>query len=112
MGLGKEYYLSSAWDYWQPGCLSRSTDRFRKFFHMGRDRFEDIYSKAAHSDLFHLNPLDPMYVGPIFPGAHNDKTMVRYDKLVDSMCDEPLFKERHWQTCATGADGGNTVLTG
>ena len=53
-----------------------------------------------------------VYVGPIFPGAHNDKTMVRYDKLVDSMRDDPLFKERQWQTWAPGAGGGNTVLTG
>ena len=198
------WYLSSAWEYWQPGCLSSSTDRFRKFFRIGRDRFEDIYSKAARSGLFHLNPLEPMYaelhpggpmrhgkaqldkvpksgvgfddiasiereekvfrqfglpafvkcmdvvhftwelatfdsrwqykgkegyptvvvnvhctatgrivyVGPIFPGAHNDKTMVRYDKLVDSMRDDPLFKERQWQTWAPGAGGGNTVLTG
>lgn len=253
------WYLSSAWEYWQPGCLSSSTDRFRKFFRIGRDRFEDIYSKAARSGLFHLNPLQPMYaelhpggpmrhgkaqldkvpplclrmaasfrrlatgecfaslsdefrigastlhkfdkqflkwfrmtyweqyvvgksgvgfddiasiereekvfrqfglpgfvtcmdgvhftwelatfdsrwqykgkegyptvvvnvhctatgrivyVGPIFPGAHNDKTMVRYDKLVDSMRDDPIFKERQWQTWAPGAGGGNTVLTG
>ena len=67
------WYLSSAWEYWQPGVLSSSTDRFRKYFRIGRDRFEDIYSRVARSGKFHLNPLESMYqephpVGPIRHG--------------------------------------------
>ena len=53
-----------------------------------------------------------VYVAPIFPGEHNDKTMVRYDKLVDIMRNDPLFKECEWQTCVSETTGGNTVLKG
>ena len=60
--------MSTAWEYWQPGCLSTSTDRFRKYFRIQRDSFEDIYSKAARSGKFHLNPLEPMYA-ELHPGG-------------------------------------------
>ena len=50
------------------GCLSTSTDRFLKYFRIGHDRFEDIYSKAARSGEFVLNPLEPMY-GELHPGG-------------------------------------------
>jgi len=253
------WWLSTAWEYWQPGCLSTSTDRFRKYFRIGRDRFEDIYSKAARSGEFALHPLEPMYgelhpggpirhgcaqvkkvpplclkmaaslrrlatgqsfaslaeefrigestlntfdkkflkwfrmtywqeyvvgqsglgfddlasieqeeklfrqfglpgfvtcmdgvhlawelapfmsrwqykgkegfptvvvnvhctatgrivyVGPIFPGAHNDKTMVQYDKLVEAMRADTLFQQCHWQTCVPDGAGSYTELTG
>ena len=59
--------------------MSTSTERFRKHFRIGRDRFDDIYSRAARSGEFHLNPLEPMYaefhqVQPIRPGrAQLDK---------------------------------------
>ena len=52
-----------------------------------------------------------VYVGPIFPGTHNDKTMVRYDKLVDGMWNDPLFKESQGETSVSDTTGGNTVLT-
>jgi hypothetical protein len=67
------WHKSSAWEYWIPGCLSTSTERFRKHFLMGRDRFDDIYNRAARSGEFHLHPLEPMYAErhprqPIRPG--------------------------------------------
>ena len=62
------WWLSTAWEYWTPGCLSTSTERFRKYFRIGRDRFEDIYSKAARSGEFSLHPLEPMY-GELHPGG-------------------------------------------
>ena len=52
------------------------------------------------------------YVGPIFPGTHNDKTMVWYDKLVDNMRNDPVFKECEMQTCVPDTTGGNTMMTG
>jgi hypothetical protein len=62
------WWLSTAWEYWQPGCLSTSTDRFRKYFRIGRDLFEDIYSNAARSGEFAMHPLEPMY-GELHPGG-------------------------------------------
>ena len=53
--------LSSPWEYWKIGCLSTSTERFRKYFRMSRDRFDDIYSRAARSGQFKLNPAEPMF---------------------------------------------------
>ena len=38
------------------------------------------------------------YVGSIFPGAHNDKTAVRFDKLVDAMRNDDLFTSCQWNT--------------
>ena len=55
------WWLSSPWEYWQPGLLASSTDRFRKFFRIGRDRFDDIYRRAALRGKFHLHPHEPMY---------------------------------------------------
>ena len=251
--------LSSPWEYWKPGCLSTSTERFRKYFRMSRDRFDDIYSRAARSGKFKLNPAEPMfaelhaggpwrlgrgqhdkvpplclkmaasfrrlatgesfaslasefrvglstlhafdkkflkwfrmtywkeyvvgesgvgfddlqsiqqseavfrqfglpgfitcmdgvhcawelapftsrwqykgkegyptvvinvhctatgrivYAGPIFPGAHNDKTMVHYDKLVQALCHDPLFRECKWSTCVPRDEGNFHQLHG
>ncbi len=59
--------------------MSTSTERFRKYFRIGRDRFDDIYSRATRSGEFHLHPLEPMYTEihphrPIRPGrAQLDK---------------------------------------
>ena len=68
------WYMSSVWKYWRPACLSTSTDRFHKYFRIGRDHFEDIYSKAARSGEFSLHPLESMYTefhpdGPIRHGC-------------------------------------------
>ena len=38
-----------------------------------------------------------VYVAPAMPGAHNDKTQVLYDKLVDALRTNPLFTERRWR---------------
>ena len=38
------------------------------------------------------------YVGGVFPGAHNDKTAVRFDKLVQAMRTDPLFTTCFWST--------------
>ena len=38
------------------------------------------------------------YVGGVFPGAHNDKTAVRFDKLVQTMRTDPLFTTCSWST--------------
>ena len=53
-----------------------------------------------------------VYVGPIFPGAHNDKTMVQYDQLVEAMRADSLFQQCHWQTCVPDGAGSYTELTG
>ena len=66
------WWMSSPLEYWQPVLLARSTDHFRKFFRIGRDRFDDIYGRAALSGKFHLHPLEPMYpeLHPIGPQRH------------------------------------------
>ena len=38
------------------------------------------------------------HVGTIFPGAHNDKTAVRFDNLVEAMRNDPLFTSCKWET--------------
>ena len=78
------WYMSAVWEYWQPDCLSTSTDRFRKYFRIGRDRFEDIYSKTAHSVKFHLNPLEPMYpdLHPAGPMRHGNTQL----RMVSPLC--------------------------
>ncbi len=59
--------------------MSSSTERFRKYCLIGRDRFDDIYRRAALSGEFHLHPLEPRYAElhpgrPIRPGrAQLDK---------------------------------------
>jgi hypothetical protein len=53
-----------------------------------------------------------VYCGPIFPGAHNDKTMVHYDKLVDAMRHDALFKDCKWSTCVPNETGSTHELTG
>ena len=53
-----------------------------------------------------------VYCGPIFPGAHNDKTMVHYDKLVDAMRHDALFKDCKWSTCVPNDTGSTHELTG
>ena len=65
--------LSSPWEYWKPDCLSTSTDRFRKYFRMSRDLFDDIYTRVTHSGKFKLNPAEPMFAelqagGPLLLG--------------------------------------------
>lgn len=253
------WHKATAWEYWIPGCLSTSSERFRKYFRIGRDRFDEIYSRAARSGEFHLHPREPMYAelhprrpfrpgraqldkvpplclkmaasfrrlatgqsfaslsqefriglstlhkfdkqflkwfrltywkeyvvgesgvgfddyasiekeekvfrqfglpgfvtcmdgvhlawenapfksrwqykgkegfptvvvnvhctatgrivycGPIFPGAHNDKTMVHYDKLVDAMRHDALFKDCKWSTCVPNSTGSTHELQG
>ncbi len=61
----RRWWLSTSW---QPVCLSTSTDRFHKYFRIGRDHFEDIYNKTDHSGEFTLHPLEPMY-GELHPGG-------------------------------------------
>ncbi len=53
-----------------------------------------------------------VYCGPIFPGTHNDKTMVHYDKLVDAMRHDALFKDCRWSTCVPNSTGSTHELTG
>ena len=45
-----------------------------------------------------------VYTDPIFPGVHNDKTMVHYDKLVQTLRNDPLFRECKWNTCVPRDD--------
>ena len=53
-----------------------------------------------------------VYAGPIFPGAHNDKTIVRSDKLVQRMQTDPLFKNCKWATVVPKDGGGFEELDG
>jgi hypothetical protein len=68
---------SSLWEFWIPGCLSQSCQRFRDYFRISRERFDMIYEAAAQSGLFGLNPSEPQYAnihpeGPHRPGHHQD----------------------------------------
>lgn len=68
---------SSLWEFWIPGCLSQSCERFRDYFRISRERFDMIYEAAAESGLFDLNPSEPLYAnihpeGPHRPGRHQD----------------------------------------
>jgi hypothetical protein len=62
------------WEYWETVCLSTSTDRFWKYFHVGRDLFEDRYSKEAHSGKFALYPLEAMEIFFFFFPLYFDAT--------------------------------------
>ncbi len=46
----------------------------------------------------------------IFPYAHDDKTSVRFDKLVMVMCHDSLFTSYEWDTSVTSSPGGTYKL--
>ena len=52
------------------------------------------------------------YVGAIFPGAHNDKTAVRFDKLVQAMRTDPLFTTCSWSTAVPFSQQENMEIRG
>ncbi len=110
LGLGKEYQQIQIGDTHgilpqsrdRTGCLSNSTDRFRKFFRIGRDRFEDIYSKESRSGLFHLNPLEPMYaeLHPAGPMRHGKAQLEK----VSPLCLRMTVSFRRLATCESFAN--------
>ena len=44
-----------------------------------------------------INTTEFAYVAPAHPGAANDKTLVRYDKLVQALQTNPIFTDREWR---------------
>ena len=52
------------------------------------------------------------HVGSIFPGAHNDKTAVQFDKLVSAMRNDALFTSCEWETSVPASNGENFKLHG
>ena len=45
------------------------------------------------------------HVGSIFPGAHNDKTAVRFDNLVSAMRNDALIASCEWDTSVPATNG-------
>lgn len=52
------------------------------------------------------------HVGFIFPGAHNDKTAVRFDNLVAAMRNDALFTSCEWDTSVPATNGQTHKLHG
>ena len=52
------------------------------------------------------------HVGSIFPGAHNDKTAVQFDKLVSAMRNDALFTSCESETSVPASNGENFKLHG
>jgi hypothetical protein len=52
------------------------------------------------------------HVGSIFPGAHNDKTAVRFDNLVSAMRNDALFTSCEWDTSVPATNGQTYNLHG
>jgi len=52
------------------------------------------------------------HVGSIFPGSHNDKTVVCFDKLVTVMHHDTLFTSYKWDTTVTDTPGETFKLCG
>ena len=52
------------------------------------------------------------YVGSVFPGAHNDKTAVKFDKLVAAMRNDSLFTSCKWDTAVPSANGAPEQVRG
>jgi hypothetical protein len=72
-----DWYKSTVWEYWIPGCLAECSWRFLKYFRISRQRFDMIYDAAALSELFGVHPDELMYSevhaeGPGRPGKHQD----------------------------------------
>ena len=52
------------------------------------------------------------HVGSIFPGAHNDKTAVRFDNLVSAMRNDALIASCEWDTSVPATNGQTYKLHG
>jgi hypothetical protein len=52
------------------------------------------------------------HVGSIFPVAHNDKTVVRFDNLVSVMHNDTLFTSCEWDTSVPTTNGQTYNLHG
>jgi hypothetical protein len=75
--LRHDWYKSTEWEYWIPGCLTEYCLRFHKYFRILSQRFDMIYEAAALSGLFGVHPDEAMYSevhaeGPGRPGKHQD----------------------------------------
>ncbi len=72
-----DWYKSTVWDHWIPGCLPEYSLRFHKYFRISRQRFDMIYEAAALSGLFGVHPDEPKSSeihseGPGLPVKHQD----------------------------------------
>ncbi len=65
-----DWYKSTVWEYWIPGCLTECSLRFHKYFRISSHRFDMIYETAALSGLFGVYPDETTYseVHPEDPG--------------------------------------------
>jgi hypothetical protein len=68
-----DWYKSTVWEYWIPGCLTECSLLFHKYFLISRQRFDMIYEVESLSGRFGVYSDDPMYseVHPEGPGRQD-----------------------------------------
>ena len=92
-----------------PGCISSMDvvhvryDRCphdQRYFHTGRQHYSSLGFQfhASHNRRIY-------YVGQNFPGARNDKTVVRSDGMLERLASDPLYKDFEYTVyTATGEE--------
>ena len=46
-----DWYKSTMWEYWIPGCLTECSMWFHKYFRISRERFDMIYEATEHPSV-------------------------------------------------------------